>query len=147
MKMKIKKFIKQLFPFILLITSLSACGEAVFFKHIKYDFGQSDKCNFIELTKKTANYLGYKICESDSDRPRYCNQKTRYWFEIEYLKPNKAELIFYHSFGSYPGPKNLAVEEFAHYIHEQCDSATIETKESSKWGFKEDNFQWIKMNF
>lgn len=128
------------FYFIFCFLSLTSCGEAVFYKHIQYLDGNSlavEKMESLILSVSTS--LGYETCKLG-----YCKSNSS--FSVKEVSANGFELVFNHSFGSYPGSENTFVDLFSAKLAEKCSRCTIKTKESSVWGFVDNESDWTQIH-
>ena len=88
--------------------------------------------------------MGYSACEDLQGG--YCNDEQQFVFNLVDIDKSSFHLVFFHSFGSYPGPKNIDLEHVAKELQRTCESCIIETKDSSIWGFIKDHSEWQTMD-
>lgn len=122
-----------------LVFFLTGCGEAIFYKHIQYSDSMSDELRVKELILTVSSLLGYSACDNG-----YCKDGAS--FSIKQASGNGFELVFFHSFGNYPGPDNKYVSEFSAELSEKCTSCIVKEKESSVWGFVDDSSDWVQIS-
>ncbi|WP_036191124.1 hypothetical protein [Marinobacterium lacunae] len=125
------------------ILLLAGCGEAQFYKHLQYE-NKSVKAENVsnEIIEETANELGYNHCD---DGIGYCKGQV-YYFSIKQVSTQGFELVFFHSFGGYPGPENKNVSDFASALGSKCGACVIKEKESSSWGFHDEETDWVQVH-
>ena len=132
---------KTLCILILFFLTLSGCGEAQFYKHLQYENNavRTEGANK-DAIERTANSLVYSLCEEGIG---YCKD-GQYIFSINQISPKGFELVFFHSFGSYPGPENENVSKFSEALAKNCGACSIREKESSSWGFRNEETNWVQ---
>ena len=122
----------------LIITScfLIGCGEAVFYKNLMVSSNNEDKP--INAVTETADSLGYSVCSEV-----FCIDKTKY--HVTHLDKSSVIVTFLHSFGYYPGPENKNVDKFIDQLESVCPTCEIKMNETSKWGFLENDKDWLRI--
>ena len=133
----------RIYYLVVFVFLISGCGEAQFYKHVQYENKAIHTESMSKDTiEKTASSLGYSPC---SEGGGYCKDEI-YYFSIKQVSKQGFELVFFHSFGGYPGPENKNVNEFSAALASNCSDCTIKIKESSSWGFRDEESSWVQLH-